>query len=135
MEQEGFSADDYNVLHNSCNSFTEELARRVDLFEKYPSAILNQSRIGEMLSPVVRCVEMALYVRAANYNCFLFRAFVVPESRSPSPIQPGAGGKKRLSVSSVASGASIADCKVAPRAASIDMVSEIKTESDEEVVS
>jgi hypothetical protein len=108
MEENGFSAEDYNVCNNSCNSFTEQLSRRIELGARFPSAVSSQSRIGEMLSPVARVLDL------------------VPESRSPSPSSSFVSGakkkqkKKRLSISSVSSGASLSDSRVAPAVGALE---------------
>lgn len=82
MQLEGFSVSDYHLMQNCCNSFTEELARRLDLLDRYPSAVLNQSKLGEMLSPVARILDL------------------VPENNRGEPKGSCASGFKRsLSVS------------------------------------
>ena len=98
MGKEGFSAQDYDVMENSCNTFTEELARRLDVLDRYPAAIHNQTRLGEILCPVVKALDF------------------IPESRSPSPRPPStaswltappqrasATARRKLSIASVAS--------------------------------
>ena len=74
MSEEGFSKTDYNVMENSCNTFTEvfdhvnlirilsmlsqcslqALAVRLGLTEYFPSAVHRQTRLGAILSPLVR---------------------------------------------------------------------------------
>lgn len=58
MRTAGFSAPDYHVMDNSCNRFTEEVARRLELLDRYPSAVLSQSKIGEMLSPMAKLLDL-----------------------------------------------------------------------------
>ena len=113
MGREGFSAEDYNVMENSCNTFTEELARRLDVLGRYPAAIHNQTRLGEILCPVVRALDF------------------IPESRSPSPRPPSTApsqtaaatlerastARRRLSIASIASVASVGtECQNVPTA-------------------
>ena len=106
MGKEGFSAQDYNVMENSCNTFTEELARRLDVLDRYPAAIHNQTRLGEILCPVVKALDF------------------IPESRSPSPRPPSTAScqtaperasatmsRRKLSIASVASVASLGECQ------------------------
>ena len=52
----GFSLTDYDVMERSCNTFTFELAKRLELSEKYPMAILKQSKMGEFLAPMVHAL-------------------------------------------------------------------------------
>ena len=52
----GFSYSDYDVMERSCNTFTFELAKRLELSEKYPMAILKQSKMGEFLAPMVHAL-------------------------------------------------------------------------------
>ena len=112
MDKEGFSAQDYNVMENSCNTFTEELARRLDVLDRYPSAIHNQTRLGEILCPVMKALDF------------------IPESRSPSPRPTSTSScqtaperastattmRRKLSIASVASVASVGngECQKVP---------------------
>lgn len=111
MGKEGFSAQDYNVMENSCNTFTEELARRLDVLDRYPAAIHTQTRLGEILCPVVKALDF------------------IPESRSPSPRPPSTAAscqsgperasstatrRRKLSIASVASVASLGECQKVP---------------------
>lgn len=59
-EKEGFSYDDYDVLHKSCNTFTATLAKKLHVEDKYPTAILQQSRLGEILAPVVHVLDIVV---------------------------------------------------------------------------
>ena len=54
----GFSYTDYDVMDRSCNTFTYELSKRLNLAEKYPIGILNQSKMGEFLAPVVHAIDI-----------------------------------------------------------------------------
>ena len=54
MSHEGFSRADYDVMENSCNSFTEALATKLGLTENFPTAVHNQTKLGAMFAPVVR---------------------------------------------------------------------------------
>ena len=59
MNQYGsFSYSDYDVMDRSCNTFTYELSKRLHLSEKYPVGILNQSKMGELLAPVVHAIDI-----------------------------------------------------------------------------
>ena len=59
MNQYGsFSYSDYDVMERSCNTFTYELSKRLHLSEKYPVGILNQSKMGELLAPVVHAIDI-----------------------------------------------------------------------------
>ena len=58
MRDNGFSHEDYDIMQNSCNIFTEELARRLDLVQRYPTGVLNQSKIGGILSPLARALDL-----------------------------------------------------------------------------
>ena len=103
MGKEGFSAQDYNVMENSCNTFTEEVARRLDVLENYPAAIHTQTRLGEILCPVIKALDY------------------IPESRSPSPrpsmsapserASGAAARRRKLSVASVTSTVASAECQ------------------------
>ena len=61
MNGNGFGSRDYDVMANSCNSFTAALARRLldgHLPERYPSGVLHQSRLADILSPVARALDL-----------------------------------------------------------------------------
>ena len=53
----GFSYSEYDVMDRSCNTFTYELAKRLELNEKYPLAILKQSKMGECLAPIAHALD------------------------------------------------------------------------------
>jgi hypothetical protein len=57
-EYGSFSYSDYDVMDRSCNTFTYELSKRLHLSEKYPVGILNQSKMGELLAPVVHAIDI-----------------------------------------------------------------------------
>jgi hypothetical protein len=54
----GFSYTDYDVMEKSCNNFTAALAKRLGVDDNYPIAILNQSKLGEILAPVVHALDL-----------------------------------------------------------------------------
>ncbi len=61
MNEDGFGHLDYDVMENSCNSFTAALSRRIlgDLAMcRYPSAVRHQSRLADWLSPVARALDL-----------------------------------------------------------------------------
>ncbi len=58
MRSDGFDTSDYNIMQKSCNSFTEELSRRLGVSTRYPSSVLNQSRLADMLSPVAKALDL-----------------------------------------------------------------------------
>ena len=61
MNRNGFGSRDYDVMANSCNSFTAELSRRLldgRLPRRYPSGVLHQSKLADMLSPVARALDL-----------------------------------------------------------------------------
>ncbi len=60
MREHGFGSRDYDVMANSCNSFTAELSRRLldGRMDRYPSGVRHQSRIADMLSPVARALDL-----------------------------------------------------------------------------
>ena len=111
MGKDGFAAQDYNVMENSCNTFTEEVARRLDVLDNYPAAIHTQTRLGEILCPVVKALDY------------------IPESRSPSPrpsmsAPPGrpaaaasaATTRRKLSIASVTATVASGECQKEPPA-------------------
>ena len=84
MSEEGFSKTDYNVMENSCNTFTEvfdhvklslisqyslqALAVRLGLTEYFPSAVHRQTRLGAILSPLVRTNNRPVLSVTANQS-------------------------------------------------------------------
>ena len=70
MNQYGsFSYSDYDVMDRSCNTFTYELSKRLHLSEKYPVGILNQSKMGELLAPVVHAIDILGCFMSSFSNC------------------------------------------------------------------
>ena len=65
----GFSYTDYDVMDRSCNTFTYELTKRLRLDDKYPHGILNQSKFGEILAPVVHAIDLFLLGSGLNKTC------------------------------------------------------------------
>jgi len=59
MNDEGFSSNDYDVFEKSCNTFTEAFSVKLGLIENFPPAVHHQSRLGAMLAPLVRALEIA----------------------------------------------------------------------------
>ena len=59
MEKEGFSSTDYDVMEKSCNTFTEAFACKLGLLGQFPSAVHQQTRLGQLLAPLVRALDMA----------------------------------------------------------------------------
>ena len=54
----GFAYSDYDVMDKSCNTFTYQLSKRLNLADRYPMGILNQSKMGEFLAPVVHAIDV-----------------------------------------------------------------------------
>ena len=80
MNQYGsFSYSDYDVMDRSCNTFTYELSKRLHLSEKYPVGILNQSKMGELLAPVVHAIDiLGCFIWPDNYfSNYLDKFFVI----------------------------------------------------------
>lgn len=64
----GFSFEDYDVLTRSCNIFTAEVTKRLNMEEHYPTGILSQSRVGRIFSPILSALDarMARSMSAAS---------------------------------------------------------------------
>ena len=58
MRSTGFSSSDYDVMANSCNSFTESLSSRLGLLHRYPTGVLQQTKLADLLSPVARALDL-----------------------------------------------------------------------------
>ncbi len=81
MRLNGFSTDDYHVMKRSCNSFTEEVAKRLDLMARYPTAVLHQSKVGEILSPLASALDLVPHEKSTSR---LLPASAVLTSKRPS---------------------------------------------------
>ena len=92
--QGGFSIRDYDVMDRSCNTFTFELAKRLELSEKYPMAILKQSKMGEFLAPMVHAVGGVLGELSGSGS-------IVSEEDTEVEAQPSCFRKRQKSASSV----------------------------------
>jgi hypothetical protein len=82
MRDNGFSTADYDVMEKSCNSFTKELSRRLKLLDRYPSGVLTQSKLGEILSPLARALDLLPDQQIKGAKQKGKRFFVVPSSSS-----------------------------------------------------
>ena len=54
----GFATEDYDVMEKSCNNFTYCLAKKLKVDYKYPTAIMKQSQMGEILAPLAHALDM-----------------------------------------------------------------------------
>ncbi|XP_023345388.1 uncharacterized protein LOC111714496 isoform X2 [Eurytemora carolleeae] len=60
LKRNGFDSSDYDVMKKSCNTFTEVFSERLGVLENFPSGVHTQTKLGRLLSPVVKALDFAV---------------------------------------------------------------------------